>query len=221
MLKNIFFDLDGTLSDPFEGVAKGIQFAMSQMERDIPNVEFLKTCIGPPLHDSFAELLSVEGSDPKVVQAVEFYREYYKEKGLYENVLYNGVRAPLERLSKEYTLFVATSKPQPFAKHVIEHFELDSYFVEVHGSELNGDRADKTELLKYILEKHDLKASETVMVGDRKFDALGAIANDVDILGVLWGYGSESEFMENGVDNWISTTDDLLGAISSVKVSKE
>ncbi len=145
------------------------------------------------MHDSLCELLGT--NDPaSVEQALGFYRERYSAQGLYENEVYPGIEDALKRLrDRGDTLFVATSKPEPFATRIIEHFRLADYFQRVWGSELNGTRSDKASLIAHILDKEELNPKETVMVGDRFHDAVGARANGVIPVGVLWGYGNEQE----------------------------
>lgn len=190
---NILLDLDGTLTDPGAGIVACLQHALVRL--GLPAVPGSELCrfIGPPLHDSLCELLGT--NDPaSVEQALGFYRERYSARGLYENEVYPGIEDALKRLrDRGDTLFVATSKPEPFATRIIEHFRLADYFQRVWGSELNGTRSDKASLIAHILDKEELNPKETVMVGDRFHDAVGARANGVIPVGVLWGYGNEQE----------------------------
>ncbi len=197
-----FFDLDGTLTDPFEGVANGIEFALRQREVALPPRAELKACIGPPLHVSFGRLLNESPEAPATWRAIECYREYYAEKGIFENVVYEGIVELLDYLSCRAELYVATSKPQPFAEHVVEHFEIKKYFKGICGSELDGGRSDKAEIMAKLVKDHDLAEREIVMVGDRCFDMEGAKKNGFKAVGVLWGYGTREELLLAGADEF-------------------
>lgn len=189
----ILFDLDGTLTDPFEGITRSIGYAVEKMGGQAPDVEELRWCIGPPLWDSFKVLL---GSEDKAVldQAVAFYRERYTVTGLFENSLIEGIPELLTTLRKDgFLLHVCTSKPHSYAGRIVKHFGLMDFFGKVYGAELDGTRSAKAELIAHILSEENIKSSETVMVGDRKHDLVGANANAVAGIGVLWGYGSREE----------------------------
>lgn len=190
---NILLDLDGTLTDPGPGIVGCIQYALVRLGRPVPSDTELLRFIGPPLLDSLRDLL--ESSDPAPVEmALGFYRERDSTIGLFENEVYPGIHDALEALCKRgHTLFVATSKPEIYAQRIIEHFGLAHYFQRVWGSELDGARSDKGSLIAHVLEQENLAPVDTVMVGDRMHDALGARANGVVPVGVLWGYGDEQE----------------------------
>lgn len=195
---NILLDLDGTLTDPGEGILNCVRHALDRMGYDIPPESSLKQYIGPPLHDTFRELLTTDDTE-LVEQAIAFYRERFAPVGLYENNLYPGIPETLEHLrSRGARLYLATSKPRVFAEKIIDYFQLRSFFQTLHGSELDGTRVRKPDLIGYILTEEKLRPEECIMVGDRKHDALGAIANNVVPHGVLWGYGSQNELEEAG-----------------------
>ncbi|MEO0977869.1 MAG: HAD hydrolase-like protein [Pseudomonadota bacterium] len=189
----ILFDLDGTLTDPFDGITRSIQHALEKMGAPVPEGKDLHWCIGPPLWDSFEVLLNTsKRSDLDL--AVAHYRERYTVTGLYENTLINGIPDVLTQLGgAALDLHVCTSKPHAYAGKIVEHFELMPHFGKVYGSELSGDRSQKAELIAHILEEEGLSAHETLMIGDRKHDLIGANANGVAGIGVLWGYGSREE----------------------------
>jgi phosphoglycolate phosphatase len=190
---NILFDLDGTLTDPRAGIVGSIQYALAKLGRAVPAESELLRFIGPPLRDSFRELLDA-ADDAPVEQALGFYRERYSTIGLFENHVYPGIPEALEALrARGDTLFVATSKPGVFAERIVQHFHLADYFRGIWGSELDGARSDKTSLIAHILRQEKLSPRETVMVGDRSHDAVGARANGIVPVGVLWGYGDEQE----------------------------
>ena len=195
---NILFDLDGTLTDSYQGITRCFGFALSALGRIAPPQEDLKWCIGPSPKDSFAKLLDTD--DEKLIEkALSIYRERFGSVGLFENEVYEGIPETLSALvEKGHMLYVATSKPVVYAKQIIEHFGLQRYFRTIHGSELDGTRSDKTSLISHILQSEGLTSFETLMVGDRKYDMLGAKANGVKGLGVLWGYGTRDELEASG-----------------------
>lgn len=192
-ISTILFDLDGTLTDPFEGITRSIQYAVEKMGGQAPDTEDLRWCIGPPLWDSFKVLL---GTEDKALldQAVAYYRERYTVTGLFENSLIEGIPELLSALRRDgFVLHVCTSKPHSYAGRIVEHFGLMGFFGTVYGAELDGTRSAKAELIAHILSEENILSSQTVMVGDRKHDLIGANANNVSGIGVLWGYGSREE----------------------------
>ena len=195
---NIIFDLDGTLTDPKEGILNCIQYALEGLGNIPPPKSELEHYIGPPLHDTFRELLATD--DTSVVDhAIALYRERFGPTGLYENMVYPEIPETLDYLrSTGATLFVGTSKPRVYAEQIINHFNLNSFFNTIHGSELDGTRTNKAELIGYILREEQLASEQTMMIGDRKHDAIGALANKVQAHGVLWGYGSQEELQQAG-----------------------
>lgn len=189
----ILFDLDGTLIDPFVGITRSIQYALERMSAPVPDGSALRWCIGPPLWDSFEVLLNTSDRG-ELDRAVAFYRERFTVDGLYENTLIEGIDALISSLSTAgCKLFVATSKPHAYAGKIVEHFGLMPYFIKVYGSELDGTRSAKADLIAYLLQQEGLSAKSCVMVGDRKHDLIGAHANEVASVGVTWGYGSSDE----------------------------
>jgi phosphoglycolate phosphatase len=195
---SIFFDLDGTICDPREGIVRGLRYALRELDQKQPPDDQLVRYIGPPLYDSFATLLN--SSDTQLVKrAVELYREYFASKGIFENTLYVGIPAALQNLKTEhYQLHIVTSKPTVFARRIIERLGLERFFHNIYGSELNGTRADKRQLVAHVLEQEQIHPSLAVMVGDREHDVRGALANGVRPVGVLWGYGSRAELTQAG-----------------------
>jgi phosphoglycolate phosphatase len=195
---NLLFDLDGTLTDPFEGITKCIAHALEEMGRPSPDRGDLRWCIGPPLRKSFARLL--DSDDMALAErALMIYRERFGSIGLFENRVYEDIPEVLDTLKKNgHVLFVATSKPEVYAARIIDHFGLRRLFKNVYGSELSGARGDKKDLISHILEKEAISSSETMMIGDRKHDMIGAAANAVSAAGVLWGYGTKAELEKSG-----------------------
>lgn len=197
-LTSIFLDLDGTLCDPREGIVRCLQHALRELGHTPPLDDQLLRYIGPPLYDSFAALLDT-GDTERVERAVELYRERFAYRGIFENTIYAGMPDALETLkSRRYKLHVVTSKPTIFASQVIDRLELRGFFQNVYGSELDGSRADKRELIAHVLEQEQISPHNAVMIGDREHDIEGALANGVQPIGVLWGYGSRDELTKAG-----------------------
>jgi phosphoglycolate phosphatase len=193
----IFFDLDGTLTDPKIGITRSIQYALDRLGHPaIPSEDELTWCIGPPLRASFTKLLGGEHSSDR---AVALYRERFADIGIFENSLYAGIADMLTALSRPgRRLFVATSKPGVFAERIIDHFGLRDHFERVFGSELDGTRSDKTHLLEYALKQTSVDPARAIMIGDRSHDIIGARNNGMSAIGVLYGYGSREELTEAG-----------------------
>ncbi|NMH72149.1 HAD family hydrolase [Bacillus sp. RO2] len=194
--KIILFDLDGTLSDPKEGITKSVQYALEKMDIAEPDTDRLETFIGPPLQVSFSEYYGFDEKQSK--RAIDFYRERFKEKGMFENVLYPNVPLLLAALKEHgYVLVVATSKPTVFAEKIIKYFELEKDFQHIVGSNLDGTRSSKTEIIQYILDKYtNYDHREFIMIGDRKHDIIGAKNTGIDSIGVTYGYGSPEEIKD-------------------------
>jgi len=212
---HLLFDLDGTISDPFSGITKSIQYALAEMGREAPPAENLRWCIGPPLKEIFAELLGPEAH--RADEAVAKYRERFGAIGLFENNLYPGMEAVLNQLCREgCTLGLATSKPTVFAARIIEYFGLKKYFRSIDGSELDGTRTDKTDLIAYILKRDGIAPEAVIMIGDRKHDIIGARKNRVAGCGVLWGYGSLDELKAAGARVCVSTPAELPSNIKTI-----
>ena len=191
---HIYFDLDGTLTDPYEGITRCILHALDELGFPHPDDDYLYSCIGPPLWDTFPELVGEELTR----KAVDLYRERFVEIGWKENKPYEGIHDVLENVAAAgHTLFVATAKPHMHAARIIDHFGMGDYIHNVYGSELDGTRATKTDLLRFAVEKNP-GATMRVMIGDRRHDLAGAIANDIEPVGVAWGYGSREELETAG-----------------------
>jgi phosphoglycolate phosphatase len=207
---NVLFDLDGTLTDPREGIVGCIKHALVALQRSVPNDDVLATLIGPPLRDTFGELLGPRSSTDEVEVAIAAYRERFATVGMFENTVHKGIPEVLEALStRGARLFVATSKPRVFAERILEHFDLAKHFDAIYGSELDGRLADKTELVRHALTASSLAPTDTVMVGDRLHDVVGALRNNVFPVGVLWGFGSEHELLTAGAKKVLSQTHEL------------
>jgi len=196
MSELVLFDLDGTLTDSRPGIIASIQHALASLGQPVPPESSLLWCIGPPLRDSFVRLL---GGEADADRAVALYRERFASVGLYENRVYDGIPSLLAELSdRGMALVVATSKAEVFARRIVDHFGLGTYFSSVFGAELSGERGDKTELIAWILERLDADRREVTMIGDRSHDMIGARNNGIAGMGVLYGYGSRAELIESG-----------------------
>jgi phosphoglycolate phosphatase len=208
-MTTIFFDLDGTLTNPKPGITRSIQYALERLSVAVPSEDELTWCIGPPLH---ASLKKLTGSDDLADRALLLYRERFSDIGLFENETYDGIAYTLAVLAATTPrMFVATSKPVVYADRIVEHFGLTPYFERVFGSELDGTRADKRELLRYALDETKVDANSAIMIGDRSHDVVGARTNGMTAIGVLYGYGSEAELQEAGAHHLCAAHPELLG----------
>jgi phosphoglycolate phosphatase len=193
MVKTILFDLDGTLTDPKEGITKCIQYALQQMQVESPPLDQLTWCIGPPLKTSFANLLDTR-DETILNRAVGYYRERFSHIGIFENRLYADVVTSLDSLrANGVSLFLATSKPHVFAQKILVHFSIASFFVQAYGSELDGRWSEKGELIAHIIEQEGLDPDTTMMVGDRIHDIDGGKQNNTVTAAVSYGYGTPEE----------------------------
>jgi phosphoglycolate phosphatase len=208
-MATIYFDLDGTLTDPKPGITRSIQYALEQLGQHVPSEDELTWCIGPPLH---ASLKMLTGTDELADRALLLYRERFGDVGRFENEAYGGIEQTLSALSATGArMFVATSKPAVYAERIVEHFGLRRYFERVFGSELDGTRVDKGDLLSYALETAKVDPRTAVMIGDRSHDVVGARRNGMTAIGVLYGYGSETELRDAGAHHICAAHPELLG----------
>jgi phosphoglycolate phosphatase len=195
---NVLIDLDGTLSDPAVGMVACVKHALGKKALAAPSDDELKKFIGPPLEETFRQLLRTDDKT-EIASAVRVYRERYSTEGLFQNTVYPGVPAALKALQEGgATLYLATSKPQMFAERILAHFCLAGHFRGIYGSGLDGTRSNKGELIAHLLKQESISASAACMVGDRSHDVVGAKANGVRAIGVLWGFGSKDELLSAG-----------------------
>lgn len=205
-----FFDLDGTLTDSSLGITNSIVYALNKMNEPIPKMDTLLKFIGPPLWESFEKFCGL--SPERAKESVKFYREYYSEKGLYENKPYEHIPEVLEELNnKGEILAVATSKPKSFSVKILEYFDLIKYFKFIGGSNLDGTLTEKSEVIDHVIKMGKFKnKSKIIMIGDRKYDILGAKKNGIHSAGVLYGFGSLSELSHEMADFILSCPEDIL-----------
>ena len=193
--KVILFDLDGTLTDSQLGVTKSVSYALSSLGFTPPDLSELKKFIGPPLQKSFPKFYNL--NEDKTNFAISKYREYFEEYGINENELYPYVSEVLSNLkNKGYKIVLATSKPEVFARQILENFNINHYFDGIFGASLDGSLIDKSDIIKIALSKFsNYSKNDFLMIGDRQHDIIGANENKIDSIGALWGYGSKDELM--------------------------
>jgi phosphoglycolate phosphatase len=217
MLTNIFFDLDGTLTDSKEGIVKCFHYSMNKLGRSLTDVPEVNDFIGPSLRVTFRKLL---GSDDErlIEKAVAIYRERFSTVGLFENKVYPGIPEVLSALHKNsLKLYVATSKMKLYADRILEHFQLAPWFSGVFGSELEGRFDDKAELIEFIMSGLKLAAGETIMVGDRREDITAGKANRIRTIGVTYGYGSQMEIIDAAPDFTCGSPSEIQSTIMSLR----
>ncbi|MDG9782781.1 HAD family hydrolase [Metapseudomonas otitidis] len=206
--QNILFDLDGTLTDPREGITRSVQYALAQLDIHEPDLAQLEHFIGPPLLQCFMQTYGL--SEARAWDAVNHYRDRFKVTGLYENRVFDGVDPLLARLAQQgRTLYIATSKPTVFAREIARHFGFDRHFRHIYGSELDGTRTHKVELIAHLLAEEGLDPADTLMIGDRKHDLIGANQNGLHAAGVGYGFGSREELMAEAPTYYFATLGEL------------
>ena len=211
---NVLFDLDGTLTDPAEGIVRCIEHSLRTLEIPCPPAEELTHFIGPPLREVFFQVCN--STDASLVErAVAVFRERFSTIGLFENTPYAEVPEMLAELKPSFQLYVATSKPQVYAEKILHHFALAEHFIEIHGNDLEGRLDDKADLVKDLLERRSLRPEATIMIGDRKHDVIAAKKNGMKSVGVTYGYGSREELIEAGADYLCDTPMEVAGFVKS------
>ena len=210
MKKTVLFDLDGTLTDSGEGIINCATLALRHFGLPIPAYADMRTFVGPPLRDSFIRFgVPADQTD----EAIRVYRSRYIPTGMFENTPYPGIRELLEKLRAEgYTLYVATSKPEEMSVTILEKFDLAKYFHRICGASIDSSRSTKDAVIAYLLESSGAK-EDMVMVGDTKYDILGAKAHGIPAIGVGWGYGKVEEMEEAGAVGIAETMDELIRLI--------
>lgn len=211
MYKAIFFDLDGTLTESGEEITKSVQYALEKLGVSAPDLEPLKVFVGPPLLDQF---MKYAGFDKETAQkGIEYYRERYSEKGMYENTVYPGVENALAELKRRgYRLAVASAKPTFYVTQIMDHFNLSRYFEVIAGTDLNGPKVSKSQVIEEALERMNLSdhRDQVIMVGDREHDILGARRCGIQCVAVSYGYGSREELEAAQPLQIVASADELL-----------
>ena len=213
MYQNILFDLDGTLTDPGIGITNSVAYALKKWNIEVADRSELYKFIGPPLHESFKQFYQF--TDEQSEQAIEYYREYFREKGMYENEVYDGIENMLIELkARNKNMIVATSKPEEFAVNILKHFHLDGYFDFIAGATMDGSRSKKADVILYAMKHCGIQdLSSTVMVGDREQDIIGATQVGIASVGVLFGYGSYEELHEAGATYIAENVENVLNIL--------
>lgn len=208
MYQTILFDLDGTLTDSGQGILNSVAYALEKMGIEEPDTANLNRFIGPPLYESFSRFYQLNPEDTQ--SAVDAFRVYFKEKGMFENQLYPGIFPLLEELrTAGKTLVIATSKPEIFAKQILEHFGIAHYFDVIAGASLDSSRISKADVIGYAINQLEAFPNNAVMIGDREHDIEGARRNQLPAIGVLYGYGNKQEFEKAGATMIVETVQDL------------
>lgn len=204
------FDLDGTLTDPGVGITNSVMHALSKYGIEVDDRSSLYPFIGPPLTDSFSRYFGF--SEEQALEAVDHYREYFRDKGLFENEVYEGIPEMLGELKQRGAVIaLATSKPYEFSVRILEHFGLHQYFDHIGAATMDGSISRKADVIEHLLSGlGSIDRSSVIMIGDRDQDINGARANGLTSLGVLWGYGSEEELKGAGADFLASAPEDII-----------
>ena len=206
--QTILFDLDGTLTDPGEGITRSVAYALSKWGIEVKDRTVLYCFIGPPLAESFSRYYGF--SSEQAEEAVAQYRVYFRERGMFENRVYGGIRELLARLKEAgCRLVIATSKPEEFARRILAHFDLDRYFDQITGASMDGKLSRKGDVITRALALGGIKAEDAVMIGDRHHDIDGAKENGLRSIGVLYGYGDRTEHEAAGTDAIAETVEEL------------
>lgn len=213
----ILFDLDGTLTDPRDGITRCIEHALRALDETPPSHAEMHSWIGPPLQESFGRFLN--GDAERVGRAVQCYRDRFDEHGWRENRLIPLMADIVKSLSQQgIHLYIATSKPRVFAQRIAEHFGIAPWFHGVYGSELDGRLANKADLIRHILQTENLVPDEVAMVGDRRHDVEGARKVGVVCVGVLWGFGCREELVRAGAGRIVAHPGELLETFTSARI---
>lgn len=215
MFKYILFDLDGTLTNSKEGITKSVKYALNKFNIHVNDLDSLEKFIGPPLKDSFMEYYNFD--ENKAEEAVKYYREYFSEKGLFENEVYPNIESMLAKLKETgLHLIVATSKPTVFSEKILDHFNLTKFFDAIVGSTLDGSRSKKSDVIKFALEENKINSNEALMIGDREHDIIGAAKNNLASMGVTYGFGSYDELKKAGASYIVDTVNEIAKKIISL-----
>ncbi len=210
-MKEVLFDLDGTITNPYGGISRSVIYAYGKFGLPEPDVQTLKSFIGPPLYDSFKLHCGLSDDDAKL--AVKYYREFYEPKGIFDCEVYGGIPQTFAALREGgVKIYLATSKPEVFAERILEKFGLLNYFSGVAGATLNGSRVEKTDVIAYALEKFGVEKG-AFMVGDRKYDIIGAKTCGLKSIGVTYGFGGKDELKAAAADYIAATPKDIADIV--------
>lgn len=208
MFNTVLFDLDGTLTDPAEGITNSVAYALGRYGITVEDKRSFNCFIGPPLNDSFMKYYGFTAE--KAMEAIWVYREYFRDRGIFENEVYEGVNELLGKIrASDRKIVLATSKPEEFAVRILEHFDLMKYFDVVAGASMDEKRNKKGDVIKYAMEKGGFSSENAVMIGDREHDIYGAKENGLPSIGVLYGYGDREELEKAGADFIAETVADI------------
>jgi phosphoglycolate phosphatase len=215
----LLFDLDGTLTDNFEGIANCIRYALTHLGVPHPDPEDLRACVGPPLRETLPRLLG--RNDAAITErAIALYRERFSELGWRENAVYEGVPDMLAAAALVCPrVYLCTTKPQIYAERIVAHFGLAGYLAGVYGTSLDGRLDDKADLMAHLLARENLEGRQCLMIGDRRHDMRAAQRNGARTMGVLWGYGSRAELTEAGAETLLDAPDDFSRALAELQAA--
>ena len=219
-MKTIFFDLDGTLTESGEGIMKSVQYALRKLGYEEPDHTKLQCFVGPPLINMFMEYAGFDRETAE--RGVTLYREYFQEKGIFENALYPGIEEMLRDLKANgCVLAIASSKPEPYVRQIAEYFDIAGYFDEITGSTMAETRTKKSEVIEETLLRLGMteKREQVIMVGDKSHDILGAKETGVKSIGVLYGYGTREEIENAAPDGIAETVGELKKTLCDISVS--
>lgn len=209
MYNTVLFDLDGTLTDPGKGITNSVAYSLKKFGIETEDRNELYKFIGPPLYESFMKYYGF--SKEKAETAVSYFREYFRDTGIFENEVYDGIENLLNALSSSgRKIILATSKPEEFAKRILVHFGLDKYFDFIAGATMDSSRVRKGDVIAYALSESGCSADNAVMIGDKMHDIQGAKEHGLASIGVLFGYGSKEELENAGADFIAETVEDIM-----------
>lgn len=213
-MRTILFDLDGTITQPASGIINSFSHALRSLGKTPPKADALGWVIGPALRESFGKFFHTPSD---IEAAVRYYREFYSTQGILDAHLFEDIPQTLATLHNEgYQLFICTAKPRPYAVRVLEHFKISCFFQQIYGPGFDGQLDNKADLLKSIIQTHTLSPNNCCLVGDRCYDAIAALHNGVTPIGVLWGFGSEEELKEAGVELFCTKPGEIPGMIRTL-----
>ncbi|WP_455497328.1 HAD family hydrolase [Coprobacter sp.] len=207
---HLLLDLDGTVTDSMIGITRSVQYALKHFGIEVNDLNILRPFIGPPLKDSFKEYYNF--TEEQASLAALKYHEYFSSKGIFENAVYPGIKDFLQKQKEENKkVLLATSKPEPLAKQILDHFELSSLFDFIGGATFDDSRSEKKDVIQYVIESNNLinRTKECIMIGDRRHDIEGAKANHISSIGVLYGYGSREELLNADADYIVNDLQEL------------